>query len=246
MKKNNTNKELAHYQGQGGVYVKVIDLTASTDKFAVGNIANIGGIVYVAGTDFQVLSSQDNYAQIGLDFQLDNLAEAINANSVTRDSKHSRDIDNGQCYARAAGKKLILYGRVPGVSFAASITLPSGTVSATIESTPESPSSSVPESAPQLTAPGVSDAFDTSQFGNHAFYITVANINTDVVVEAQGSADGTNYANIDSSAGQFTYTANGTYLLSKANFPMKNGRIEFVSESGGTAATIDIVYLGGN
>ena len=83
----------------------------------------------------------------------------------------------------------------------------------------------------------------------------VASINTNVVVNVDGSMDGTNFftvplvntavASLALSANLATITANGTYLL-QASGKMKYVRLTWVSEAGGTAATLDVVYFGGS
>ena len=51
----------------------------------------------------------------------------------------------------------------------------------------------------------------------------------------EGSIDGTNYSKIITNQ---TITANGTTHYNIANHPVKSVRPNFVSESGGTAATV--------
>jgi hypothetical protein len=91
-----------------------------------------------------------------------------------------------------------------------------------------------------LTAPGSGlvytvDFPNRSAPLNHSMFVTVTNINTNVVVRLDGSVDGTNYAPVIS--GQ-TITANGTYFYGLQNTPLKNIQPVFVSESGGTAAVV--------
>jgi len=66
-------------------------------------------------------------------------------------------------------------------------------------------------------------------------FVTVANINTNVVVALEGSIDGTNWSKI---IGNSTITSNGTTHYNVANHPIKFIQPVFVSESGGTAATV--------
>lgn len=70
---------------------------------------------------------------------------------------------------------------------------------------------------------------------NYVLFVTVANINTNVIVALEGSIDSTNYSKIISNQ---TITANGTTHYNVANHPVKYVRPVFVSESGGTAATV--------
>ena len=91
-----------------------------------------------------------------------------------------------------------------------------------------------------LTAPGsgfayVIDLPNRSAPLNYSLFVTVASINTNVVVRLDGSVDGTNYAPVV--AGQ-TITGNGTYFYGLQNTPLKNVQPVFVSESGGTAAVV--------
>ena len=72
---------------------------------------------------------------------------------------------------------------------------------------------------------------------------TVAAINTNVVLRAEGSIDGENFFNLSESNADTTVTANGTNAFTyrgKINYI----RLRFVSESGGTDATVDAAYTG--
>ena len=91
-----------------------------------------------------------------------------------------------------------------------------------------------------LTAPGSGLAYtvdfpNRSAPLNYSMFVTVATINTNVVVRLDGSLDGTNFAPVIT--GQ-TITGNGTYFYSLQNTPLKNIQPVFVSESGGTAAVV--------
>ena len=70
---------------------------------------------------------------------------------------------------------------------------------------------------------------------NYILFTTVANINTNVVVALNGSIDGTNWSKIIANQ---TITADGTTHYNIANHPVKYVQPVFVSESGGTAATV--------
>jgi hypothetical protein len=70
---------------------------------------------------------------------------------------------------------------------------------------------------------------------NFSLFATVANINTNVVVALNGSIDGTNWAKIITDK---TITGDGTFYYNTANHPVKYIQPVFVSESGGTAATV--------
>ena len=95
----------------------------------------------------------------------------------------------------------------------------------------------------QLTAPGVSEAKGCSDFTEHVLQYTVAGITTNVVLRAEGSIDGENFYNLSESDTDTTVTADGTNAFTytgKINYI----RLRFVSESGGTAATVDGKYTG--
>jgi len=72
------------------------------------------------------------------------------------------------------------------------------------------------------------------------FQVTVASINTNVVVRAQGSLDNSNWFNIDTDEEDVTITANGTYgIKHEGDGELVYIRLYKVSESGGTDSTID-------
>ena len=95
----------------------------------------------------------------------------------------------------------------------------------------------------QLTAPGASGWINTGKALNHTIALTVANIDTNVVVRIEGTIDGTDAFNLSNSDTDTTLTTNGTYGF-KYTGSLTGIRVNFVSESGGTAATIDAKYLG--
>ena len=78
----------------------------------------------------------------------------------------------------------------------------------------------------------VNNTFNTESY---TLIVTVASINTNVKVSLEGSIDGTNYAEIIT---EKTLTANGTYVYNVANTPVRWIRPRFISETGGTAATV--------
>ena len=91
-----------------------------------------------------------------------------------------------------------------------------------------------------LTAPGlgnllqvaVNNLFSTRDY---TLIVVVSNINTNVVVQLDGSIDGTNFAQI---TGPNTITSNGTFVYSVTGRPVKWVRPRFVSEGGGTDAVV--------
>jgi len=78
----------------------------------------------------------------------------------------------------------------------------------------------------------VNNTFNTKDY---TLIVTVATINTNVKVTLEGSIDGTNYGII---IAEKTITANGTSVYNVANTPVRWIRPRFVSENGGTAATV--------
>ncbi len=88
----------------------------------------------------------------------------------------------------------------------------------------------------QLTAPGTTATLPLAKYGASRWYqVVVATIDTNVVlrVEYTNTASGS----VTARSQDFTLTANGTYTL--AVFGQDNfTRLNFVSESGGTNATI--------
>ena len=93
---------------------------------------------------------------------------------------------------------------------------------------------------PVLTAPASGEVMPVQQgeaiaTRNYALFVTVASINTNVVVALNGSIDGTNWSKVITNQ---TITSNGTTHYSVANHPLQYVQPIFVSESGGTAATV--------
>ncbi len=91
-----------------------------------------------------------------------------------------------------------------------------------------------------LSAPAVGTALQVAvnnlfSTKDYTLIVTVASVNTNVVVRLEGSVDGTNYAPIIANQ---TITANGTTAYSVSGRPVKWIRTNFVSETGGTAATV--------
>ena len=72
---------------------------------------------------------------------------------------------------------------------------------------------------------------------DYTLIVSVTNINTNVVVQLDGSIDGTNFAQI---IGPQTISANGHSVFSVSGRPVKFVRPRFVSESGGTAAVVTL------
>jgi len=71
---------------------------------------------------------------------------------------------------------------------------------------------------------------------SYTLTVTVADIDTNVVIRLDGSIDGTNYAPIIAAQ---TITSNGTSVYSVSDRPVKFVKAVFVSESGGdNSATV--------
>ena len=93
---------------------------------------------------------------------------------------------------------------------------------------------------PEMTAPASGQStlvqlYPKLKTQNYTLFATVASIDTNVVVALNGSIDGTNWSKI---IGNQTITTNGTSHYNVANHPIKYVQPVFVSESGGTSATV--------
>lgn len=91
----------------------------------------------------------------------------------------------------------------------------------------------------QLTAPAATSAFSMVGYTKATLAFVLASINTNVVVRAEGSLDGTNWFNLSQTNTDTTITANGTYAFNISSVACDFVRFNFVSETGGIAATID-------
>lgn len=102
-------------------------------------------------------------------------------------------------------------------------------------------------SFPQLTAPGSTDVIRVSGCKNFIYQYTVASIDTNVVVRAEGSLDNSNWINLDVDNADTTVTTNSTDGFHyDGDGELSYARFRFISESGGTAATIDVIIkIGG-
>jgi len=101
---------------------------------------------------------------------------------------------------------------------------------------------------PLLSAPASGDSTSvylppTIVTKNYSLFVTVASINTNVIIALEGSIDRTNWSKIIANT---TITANGTTHYTVANHPMRYVQPVFVSESGGTAATVLFSLGAGN
>jgi hypothetical protein len=108
----------------------------------------------------------------------------------------------------------------------------------------------------QLTAAGNTVATNVSNYDIIGYSFTVASINTNVVVQIEATIDDSNWftaplrntsvADMSIANQQATVSANGTYFLTLDNVKASQVRFDFVSETGGTAATIDADLMVGN
>ncbi len=108
----------------------------------------------------------------------------------------------------------------------------------------------------QLTAPGDTVELVVDGILRHVFAVTLAAVDTNVVFSFEGSLDGVTFFDMETDTtavtgytmavgtNVFTATVNGTYPFVFKHFPVKQIRFDFASESGGTAATLDVVYTG--
>lgn len=91
----------------------------------------------------------------------------------------------------------------------------------------------------QLTAPGVTSDLQLAPYaGPRWFRVVVATIDTNVTVRSE-STDGTT---VTAQSPDFVLTANGTYLI-PVYADNSHVQFNFVSEAGGTAATLDVTLV---
>jgi hypothetical protein len=94
----------------------------------------------------------------------------------------------------------------------------------------------------QLTEAGVTDAATVTGYIYHVIQYKVASINTNVIVRAEGSLDGTDFFNLNEANLDTTQTSDGTYGMCYTG-GLQKIRFRFVSESGGSDVTVDAKYL---
>lgn len=103
----------------------------------------------------------------------------------------------------------------------------------------------------QLTAPGNTTTRVANGYNTYLFDYNVATIDTNVVIRFEGStidnpsADA-DWFNLDSSGSDTTITSDGRDSAAFNLTKLENVRVKFVSELGGTAATIDVTILMSN
>jgi hypothetical protein len=98
---------------------------------------------------------------------------------------------------------------------------------------------------PTLSSPGVTEAYEVYTINylstrNYTLMVTVANIDTNVVVRLEGSLNGTDYGAMISN----TITVNGTYAYNITGFPVKKIRANFLQRVGGNNATVTFQMAG--
>ena len=104
----------------------------------------------------------------------------------------------------------------------------------------------------QLTAPGATAVAPVADYGSYGYTFTVALIDTNVIVNLEGSIDESNYAELTLqntamtgaaiTTNRVTITANGTYTIWSRD-PIVDVRFNWISESGGTSTTIDTAFF---
>lgn len=90
----------------------------------------------------------------------------------------------------------------------------------------------------QLSAPGSTSSFTMIGYKRATIAAVVGAINSSVTLRAEGTLDSTNWFNLNSTDTDKTITANGCYAFN-VEAALAGIRLTFVSESGGTSATID-------
>lgn len=93
---------------------------------------------------------------------------------------------------------------------------------------------------PQLTAPGTTASRSFAGYALATIQVDVASINTSVTLRIEGSNNGTTWFNMSTSSTDTVITANGPYGFQFESCP-EFVRVNFVSEVGGTSATIDVI-----
>ncbi len=98
--------------------------------------------------------------------------------------------------------------------------------------------------AAAATTPAYEDGW---RWSNHMFQIlTALNGSTSVELIIEGSLDGTNWFNLDAGGSTITLLASGVEGFYFSEVAAIQLRVKFEAEVGGTDATVDISYLGGN
>ena len=92
----------------------------------------------------------------------------------------------------------------------------------------------------QLTTLGVTTTRSFSGFSRLTAQYVIASINTNVVLRMEGSNDGVNWFNLNDANLDTIVTTNGVNALTWQGVA-QNVRANFVSELGGTSATVDFV-----
>jgi hypothetical protein len=96
-----------------------------------------------------------------------------------------------------------------------------------------------------LTVPNTTSNLDVTLYRRITCQFTVATINTSIDVRLEGSCDGTGFFNLSPTNTDTNITANGTYAFILESIALHLIRFRFVTETGGTAATIAVRFVGG-
>jgi len=94
----------------------------------------------------------------------------------------------------------------------------------------------------QLTAAGVTDVVKALSCNAIIYAYTIASIDTDVTLRLEGSVDNTSFFNMDADEVDTIQTADGTYAF-RFDGEVPYTRFRFVSETGGTGVTVDVVVF---
>jgi hypothetical protein len=93
----------------------------------------------------------------------------------------------------------------------------------------------------QLTAPGTTTSRDARGYQYLQFLLTVANIDSSILVVPETSNNGTNWYPLGE---PYIITSNGTDIIGFSYAqPLGFVRLHWVSELGGTSATLDVITV---
>jgi hypothetical protein len=98
----------------------------------------------------------------------------------------------------------------------------------------------------QLTAPGSTVVTNVVPYKNFSWVVKVGSINTNVIVQVDGSHNNTDFYNLAGIGLTTTIIANGVYEIAIMNAATAYTRLTFISEDGGTDATLDCTLMAGN
>lgn len=93
----------------------------------------------------------------------------------------------------------------------------------------------------QLTAPGTTTARQLTKYRDVAWSVKVASINTSVTIRFEGSMNNVDWFNLEENNNDILLSSDGTSYYQRTNCNVEYVRFNFVSEIGGTAATINVI-----